>query len=60
LQFGWFREKKFHNKRLFYLLDNKNKKILLVAFASKKEQQKIINFITGNKDELFNLLQKLS
>ena len=58
LQFSWFREKKYLNKRLYFLVDEERKKVLMVSFASKKEQQKIINFIINNKDEFFNLLRR--
>src|SRR3989344_9274103 len=57
LKFEWFREKKLHDKRLFYLVDEKGKKILFVGFATKKDQQKIISFVIENKDELFLLLR---
>ncbi len=57
LQFNWFREKKYLNKRLYYLIDKSQKKILLVSFASKKDQQKEIDFIIENKDKFFNLLR---
>ena len=59
LHFDWFREKKYLNKRLYFLIDDESKRILFVAFASKKEQQKIINFIIANKDEFFSHLRKL-
>jgi|TARA_Y100000310_G_scaffold288510_1_gene314177 mRNA-degrading endonuclease RelE of RelBE toxin-antitoxin system len=49
LKFDWFREKKFGDKRLYYLVYKDISKILLVAFGSKKEQQKIINHIVENK-----------
>lgn len=57
LQFNWFREKKYLNKRLYYLIDELQKKILLVSFASKKDQQNEIDFIIKNKDKFFNLLR---
>ena len=57
LRFDWFREKKFENKRLYFLVDQERKKVLLVSFASKKDQEKIIEFIINNKEELFNLLR---
>ena len=60
LRFEWFREKKLHDKRLFYLVDEKNKKILFVGFATKKDQQKIIDFIIENKVELFSFLKNLN
>lgn len=57
LHFQWFREKKYLNKRLFYLIDETTKRILFVAFASKKEQQDIINLTLQNKDELLLYLR---
>ena len=59
LHFDWFREKKFDNKRLYYLVDDERKKILLVSFASKKDQQKIIDFIIKNKDEFLRYLKEI-
>ena len=44
----------------FYLVDEKDKKILFVGFATKKDQQKIIDFIIENKDEFFSFLKKLN
>tara|TARA_Y100000310_G_C20446272_1_gene698555 strand:+ start:143 stop:454 length:312 start_codon:yes stop_codon:yes gene_type:complete len=58
LQFSWIREKKFMNKRLYYLIDESEKKVLLISFASKKDQQKEIDYIIENKDELFKLLRE--
>ena len=59
LGFEWFREKKHDNKRLYFLVDEENKKILLVAFATKKDQQKTINFVNANMKELLNYLRNL-
>ncbi len=59
LRYSWFREKKYGNKRLYYLIDESSKKILLVSFAPKKDQQKIINFVTVNMKELLNYLKGL-
>ncbi len=59
LHFSWFREKKYLNKRLYYLIDEEQNKILFISFAAKKDQQKIINFILANKDELLSYLRSL-
>ena len=59
LHFGWLREKRYLNKRLYFLVDEENNKILFVAFASKKEQQKIIDFIIANKGEFLEYLRSL-
>lgn len=57
LGYKWFREKKYLNKRLYYLIDEETKKILFVSFASKKEQQKVIDFIKQNMKELLYYLK---
>lgn len=59
LGFKWFREKKYLNKRLYFLVDDNEKKILLVSFASKKEQQEVINFVKLNMKELLYHLKNL-
>ena len=59
LQFSWFREKKFLNKRLFFIIDEELKKILFVSFASKREQQDVINFVVNNRQELLNYLKNI-
>ncbi len=59
LGFPWFREKKHHDKRLFFIIDYNEKKILLVAFASKKEQQEMINYVKEHREELFRYLRSL-
>ncbi len=50
LRFDWFREKKFGNKRLFYVINVKTKKATLIAFGEKKDQQKIIDSVIMNRD----------
>ena len=50
LRYEWFREKKFGNKRLFYLINESTQKAILIAFGTKKEQQKIITHILINKE----------
>jgi hypothetical protein len=59
LGFKWFREKKFENKRLYFLVNEQKEAVLLVAFAPKKEQQKIIDYITTNKEEYRKLFELL-
>ncbi len=59
LHFSWFREKKYLNKRLYYLVDDTQEKILLISFASKKEQQEIIDFVKENMNELLAYLRRL-
>ena len=57
LKFGWFREKKFGDKRLYYLTYKDVFKVLLVSFGSKKGQQEIINHITDNKERYRKLIE---
>ena len=57
LSFNWFREKKYHNKRLYFLIENNQRKILLISFVSKKDQQDIINFVKANSKELLEKLR---
>jgi hypothetical protein len=59
LHYSWFREKKYHDKRLYFLVDEDKGRILFMAFASKKDQQDIIDFVVENKDELLGYLQRL-
>lgn len=50
LRFNWFREKRFGNKRLYYITNESTKKAVLVAFGTKKEQQKIIDSVLENME----------
>lgn len=59
LRYDWFREKKYTSKRLFFIIDELSKRILLIAFAHKKEQQTIINKVIANKEELFRYIRSL-
>lgn len=58
LQYTWIREKKFGNKRLYFIVDEETKQILLVSFGSKKDQQTTIDFIIHNKNYFLELLKK--
>ncbi|MEK6920696.1 MAG: hypothetical protein AABX82_02345 [Nanoarchaeota archaeon] len=57
LRFDWFRERKFGDKRLFYLINEESHKAILVSFGSKKEQQHIINHIILNKEKYLSLIR---
>lgn len=57
LGFPWFREKKLGNKRLFYVINEKTKKALLIAFGSKKEQEQIINHVLENMETYLHFLR---
>jgi len=56
LGFIWLREKRLDDKRLFYVINEKTEKALLVAFGPKKEQQRIINNILRNKEEYLSFI----
>ena len=56
LRYYWFREKKLDNKRLYFLINEKTKKAILLAFGPKKEQQKIIEHIILNKERYLKLI----
>ncbi len=56
LHFDWFREKKFENKRLYYIISMKKPRILLISYSVKKEQQKIIDYIILHKEEFIEFL----
>ncbi|MBI2545916.1 hypothetical protein HYV81_01940 [Candidatus Woesearchaeota archaeon] len=59
LRFEWFREKKFGDKRLYYLIYENHNKVLLVAFGSKKAQQQIISYILENKERYKKLIESI-
>jgi len=59
LRFDWFREKKFGDKRMYYLIYKNVSKILLISFGPKKEQQKIINHIIANKERYSKLIESI-
>ncbi len=56
LRFDWFREKKFENKRLYYLINETKNKAILVGFGDKKEQQRTIGHILLNKERYLRLI----
>ncbi len=59
ITYNWFREKKYLNKRLYFLIDENTKKVLFISFASKKDQQNDIDFIKTNMKELMGYLRNL-
>jgi len=58
----WFREKRFGNYRLYFLVFEDKKSVYAVNLSTKKDQQKIINSIwlllDTYKKELEDLLKK--
>lgn len=59
LRFDWFREKKFGDKRLYYLIYKNINKVLIVSFGTKKEQQKIIDYVLENKDRFKKIIESV-
>ena len=59
LRFDWFREKKFGDKRMYYLIYKDVSKILLVSFGSKKDQQKIIDHVIENKERYRKIIESV-
>ena len=57
IHFPWFREKKFGNKRLYFIIDEVSQRILLINFSNKKEQKITIRFILKNMSVLFEELR---
>ncbi|MDO8634084.1 MAG: hypothetical protein Q7K34_02205 [archaeon] len=59
LRFKWFREKKFENKRLYFLVSEKTQRVLLIAFAGKKDQQHVIEQILLDKEKYFQFVENV-
>ena len=59
LRYSWFREKKYLDKRLYYLVHEHNKKILFIAFGSKKEQERTIQDVVDHMEEWLETLNEL-
>ena len=57
LRFDWFREKKYKDKRLYYLVYKNLNRVLLVAFGKKKDQQKIIEHVLANRDKYKKIVE---
>jgi len=52
-------EKRFNGRRIFYIIFDDLKAVLIVALGDKKSQQKIIDFIITNLNEYRKLLKKI-
>lgn len=57
LGFKWIREKRFREKRLYYLIHND--KVLFIAFGGKKLQEVTIRHIMEERETYFKLLENL-
>ncbi|HLD55809.1 MAG TPA: type II toxin-antitoxin system RelE/ParE family toxin [Candidatus Nanoarchaeia archaeon] len=58
----WFRESRFENYRIYYLVYEDLQSVYIVAISSKKEQQKVINtiriFFEFFREEIEKLVEK--
>ena len=63
LGYGFFREKKFNGKRLYFLVYNSHRIIFIITISDKKTQQQVIDTIKSNLDayqeEINKILGKL-
>ncbi|HLD12283.1 MAG TPA: hypothetical protein VJB87_01685 [Candidatus Nanoarchaeia archaeon] len=57
LHVAWFHEKKFEGKRLYFIIDEFSKRVLLIDFSSKKEQERTIAFVRDNMVLLLEYLR---
>ena len=60
LGYAHLREKKISGRRVYYLIYDDLKLVLLVATSNKKDQQVTIDHIKGNLDEFRKIAQKIS
>ena len=59
LQYRHLREKRLREKRVYYLIYDNLRAVLVVAISEKKNQQVTINSIINNFDEYKKYLEKL-
>src|SRR3989344_4626168 len=59
LKYNFFREKRLDEKRVYYLVYDDLKAVLMVAISGKKDQQKTINHIIAYFDEYKLYLENL-
>lgn len=59
LGYGFFREKRFGKRRVYYLIYDKLLAVLIVAISGKKDQQKIINSIKRSLEEDKKYVERL-
>ncbi len=59
LQIRIIREKRFNGKRIYFVIFEDLRVVLIVAISDKKTQQKTIDFIRDNLNEYRELLKEL-
>ena len=60
VSYPFLREKRIDNKRVYYLIYDDLKLVLLVATSSKKDQQRVIDFIKNNLSRWRTLAEGVS
>lgn len=60
LGYPHLREKRIGGRRVYYLIYDDLKLVLLVATSDKKDQQETIGHIKGNLDEFRKIAEKIS
>ena len=60
LRYDFFREKRIKEKRVYYLVYDDLKIVLMVAISGKKDQQKTINYVISYFDEFREYAESLS
>lgn len=60
LKFKFFREKRLSEKRIYYLVYDEFKIVLMVGISGKKDQQKTIDFISKYFDEFKEHVKNLA
>lgn len=59
LGYEWFREKRLNGKRIYYLIYENHKAVLIAALSDKKTQQLTINLIKLTLDQYKDKIEKM-
>ena len=60
LGYRFLREKRVREKRIYYLVYEDLKLVMIVAAGGKKSQQRTINHIKGHLDEFRSIAERIS
>lgn len=60
LNYPFLREKKIKGKRIYYLIYDDLRLVLLIATSDKNDQQEVINFIKSNLFEFRKVAEEIS
>ncbi|QQG38812.1 MAG: hypothetical protein HYS32_04410 [Candidatus Woesearchaeota archaeon] len=58
LGFNFFREKRINGKRVYFLIYDDLKAVLMIGLSDKKTQQETIDIIKGNLGEYYNIIKE--